>query len=95
MTEDELKDSFAKVINSIIDKRGLTQRAAAKILEIDQPKVSRLKSLELYSFSITKLMLLLNLLDMDVEIKISPSKGEVGAITFKVKDEYGVQRIVR
>ena len=36
------KAELARKIGAIIDRRGLTQAAAAEVLEIDQPKVSAL-----------------------------------------------------
>lgn len=57
-------------INQIIERRGLKQIEAAKILEIDQPKVSALSCGRLRDFSIERLIGFLNKLDRDVEIII-------------------------
>ena len=64
------KAKLAQKINSIIDKRGLKQKAAAEVLEITQPKVSLLKCGRLEDFSIEKLISFLNKLDRDVEIRV-------------------------
>ena len=57
-------------INHIIEKRGLKQKEAAKVLGIDQPKVSALRCSRLDDFSIERLISFLNKLDRDVEIVI-------------------------
>jgi len=57
-------------INQIIDRRRLTQSAAAEILGINQPKVSALRRYKLEGFSLERLMTLLTALDRDVEIHI-------------------------
>lgn len=56
---DELliKADLAIAIAALIKQQSLTQAAAAKVLGIDQPKVSRLVRGDLYGFSIDHLML--------------------------------------
>ena len=54
--EDRLaKAELARMIGAIIRDRGLTQAAAAKILGVDQPKVSALASGRLAGFSFERL----------------------------------------
>ena len=69
---DELlvKAGLAHRIGVLIDK--LTQVEAAKLLGIDQPKVSRLLRGELYGFSTEQLMRFLNDLGHDVAIDVKP-----------------------
>lgn len=62
------KVKLAYQINGIIEKRNLNQTEAAKVLDIDQPKVSALKCGRLSGFSIERLINFLNKLDHDVEI---------------------------
>jgi predicted XRE-type DNA-binding protein len=57
-------------ICDIIEARKLTQDQAAKILGIDQPKVSALIRGKLSGFSSDRLFRFLNALDRDVEIVI-------------------------
>ncbi len=64
------KAELAIKINAIIAKRRLKQDEAAKILEIDQPKVSALSCGHLDDFSIERLITFLNRLDHDVEILV-------------------------
>jgi predicted XRE-type DNA-binding protein len=59
----------AKIVREI-QRRRVTQSAAAAILGIDQPKVSALKQGNLSGFSIERLMRFLVLLGRDVEIVV-------------------------
>lgn len=69
--EEELaKARLASTIYDIIEERDLTQVQAAKILGIDQPKVSALKNGRLGGFSIERLFIFLRKLDRDIEIVI-------------------------
>ena len=69
---DELlvKAGLAHRISVLIDD--LSQVAAAKLLRIDQPKVSRLLRGDLYGFSTEQLMRFLNDLGHDVAIEVRP-----------------------
>lgn len=70
------KAKLAFCITEIIERRGLIQNKAAKILGINQPKVSALMSGQLSGFSIERLIKFLNKLDQDVEIVIKPHKSK-------------------
>ncbi len=70
------KADLAIRICDIIAERGLTQRQAAKVLRIDQPKVSALVHGRLEGFSLSRLFRFLNALDRDVEIVIRPKSGD-------------------
>lgn len=76
--EDALaKAELTAKISEIIESKGLTQAAAAKILGIDQPKVSALLRGKLTGFSTERLIKFLNALGRDVEIVVKdrPRKG--------------------
>ena len=69
-------------ISEIIQERGLTQKDAAGVLGIPQPKVSCLMNGKLSMFSLEHLFEILNALDRDVEIIIKPkTKQEKFATT--------------
>ena len=68
--EHLVKADLALTINKIIEKRKLKQVEAAKILGINQPKVSALANGRLKDFSIDRLIDFLNRLDQDVQIVI-------------------------
>jgi predicted XRE-type DNA-binding protein len=77
---DELliRVDLAISIATIIADRELTQTAAAKVLGIDQPKVSRLLRGDLYGFSIDQLIRLLGALGQRVSVTVEPVVGEPG-----------------
>ena len=64
------KAELAQKINAIITRRRLTQAEAAKLLGVDQPKVSALKRGRLSGFSLERLVRFLILLGRDVEIVV-------------------------
>jgi len=68
------KAQIAYRICGILEKRKLTQKEAATVLGIDQPKVSALLRGRLEGFSSDRLFRFLNALDRDVEIIIKPTK---------------------
>ena len=76
------KAELALKINQLLKARGLKQVAAAKLLGIDQAKVSYLSTGRLSGFSIERLMKFLALLGQDIVIIITPHKAQdLGHIT--------------
>jgi predicted XRE-type DNA-binding protein len=67
------KAELARSITAIIQERGLTQREAARVLGIDQPKVSAISRGRLGDFSLERLLMLVNRLGMDIDIAVSPN----------------------
>ncbi len=67
------KAQLASRICDIIRERQLTQVEAAKVLGINQPKVSALMRGKLDGFSLDRLFRFLNALDQNVEIMIKPN----------------------
>ncbi len=65
-----IKAALAAKISSIIEHRHLTQAEAAKILGIDQPKVSALTRGRLAGFSTERLFRLIRALGRDVDIVV-------------------------
>jgi predicted XRE-type DNA-binding protein len=79
------KAGLAMRIAGILRARRLTQARAARILKIDQPKISRLLRGQLSGFSTDRLMQFLTLLGRDVEIVVkdaprSRRRGQVRVI---------------
>jgi len=68
--EEFARAQLASRIQQIIKRRRLTQVAAARLMGIDQPKVSALLNGRLANFSSARLMRLLTALGQDVEIVI-------------------------
>jgi len=71
-----VKAKLAMRIEIIIEKRNLKQAEAAKILGINQPKVSALINGRLSGFSIERLFHFLNLLNQDVEIIVKNKRSK-------------------
>jgi predicted XRE-type DNA-binding protein len=68
--EKRTRVCLAVAINRIIEARRLSQTAAARVLDVNQPKISALVNYRLEGFSVERLMNFLNALDRDVEIVI-------------------------
>lgn len=68
------KVDLAIQINNLIKQKALTQKAAAEILAIDQPKISALNKGKLSGFSLERLFRFLNFLGQDITIKVTPKK---------------------
>lgn len=68
------KAKIAGRICDILKAKKLTQIAAAKILKVDQPRVSDLICGRLRRFSTEKLFEFLTALDQDIEIVIKPKQ---------------------
>lgn len=67
-----VKAKLAYQINHLIQKRGLKQKDASKLLELDQPKISALSRGKLAGFSVERLFKFLAILNQDIEIIIKP-----------------------
>ncbi|MBI1784546.1 XRE family transcriptional regulator [Candidatus Sumerlaeota bacterium] len=76
------KAELALHICAIFNDRGLTQSEAAKLLKVDQPKISALMRGKLDGFSAERLFRFLNALGRDVQIVIRPNPR--GAISARV-----------
>ncbi len=68
--ERQTKVRLAFAINEILERRRLPQTRAARLLGINQPKISALSNYRLEGFSVERLMHFLTALDKDVEIII-------------------------
>jgi predicted XRE-type DNA-binding protein len=72
------KAELARKIGAIIERKGLSQVAAAEVLEIDQPKVSALVRGRLTGFSLDRLVRFLVLLGSDVQIVVKSRARAAG-----------------
>jgi predicted XRE-type DNA-binding protein len=70
------KAELAQKIIELIRERGLTQSEAAKILRVDQPKVSALMRGRLTGFSLERLMRFLILFGQDIQITVRANEEE-------------------
>jgi predicted XRE-type DNA-binding protein len=80
--ERRAKADLAIRIAGVIRSQRLTQTGAARLLKIDQPKISRLLRGQLSGFSTERLMQFLTLLGRDIEIVIkrAPRKRQQGQV---------------
>ena len=69
------KSRLTRVIADILKQRALTQKEAAKLLGVDQPKISRLIRGQFREFSLERLIQFLGALDRRVDIVVRPAKG--------------------
>jgi predicted XRE-type DNA-binding protein len=70
--EAKIKAELAMLISDIIKEKGLTQQQAAELMNIDQPKVSKIVRGLLSEFSIERLLKFVLTLGFDIEIKPKP-----------------------
>lgn len=83
--ELDTKANLAIEIARLIRKRRLTQMDAARILGIDQPKVSAILRGRLEKFSVERLCALLTKLGCDVDIRVREGRGRSsGRLTVSV-----------
>lgn len=66
------KTNLAIQINALIKRKKLTQKQAAELLNIDQPKISALSTGKLSGFSLERLFRFLTILGQDITINITP-----------------------
>ena len=76
------KAELARQIGDIIARRRLTQATAARLLGVDQPKVSALLHGRLAGFSVERLVRFLNALGQDVNIVVraAPRSRAIGRV---------------
>ena len=79
-TNLEIKAGLVLRISRIIERRRLTQVQAARILGIDQPKVSMLLRGRYEGFSIERILRFLTALDQDVKITIAAKRRGVAEV---------------
>ncbi len=80
--EKQTKVRLAVAINRIIRRQHLSQVAAARRMDVNQPKISALSNYRLDGFSVERLINFLTALDHDVEIVIRrrPGSRHVGTV---------------
>jgi predicted XRE-type DNA-binding protein len=76
--ELQTKVRLALWLNRILEERKLTQAEAARVLGVNQPKVSALKGYKLEGFSVERLMRFATALEHDVVIEIRPKAKRKG-----------------
>jgi predicted XRE-type DNA-binding protein len=82
--EHQLKAVLVVQLQRFIKGRKLTQSAAAKLIGIKQPDLSKILRGHYQGFSVARLLRMLTVFDQDVEITTRPHRrsGEAGKIIF-------------
>lgn len=78
----QIKTCLVIQIRKAMQTQGLTQVKAAKRMGISQPKVSDMMRGDFTNLSERKLMDCLTRLGYDIDIKVNPTKSEVGHLRF-------------
>ena len=86
------KADLASQINDIIKEKKLTQIDAAKLLGVDQPKISLLAQGKLSGFSLERLFKFLNILGQNITIKVSKTKTRKPANVVVMKKTHIIKR---
>jgi predicted XRE-type DNA-binding protein len=76
----QLRADLLGCIASIVAQRKLTQAAAGRLMQMDQPRVSALLNSKIALFSTDRLLRALSDLGQDVELRIKPSTHEKGQL---------------
>ena len=77
-----VKADLTSAICQVIQERGLSQRRAAALVGLDQPKISVLKSGDIRGFSVDRLLKILSRLGYLVNISIEKTREMSGPIRF-------------
>lgn len=80
-----VKAELVKRLENIIKRRSITQSAAAKIIGVSQPDLSKILKGNFRGYSIGRLMKFLTAFDRDVEIVIrrKRTKGKSGQVSVR------------
>lgn len=75
---EQLKSVLAARVIGVLDRRGLTVRAAAKLTGVAAADFSRLRRARLDRFTIDRLMAILGRLDQDVRVRVTVRRRTSG-----------------
>jgi predicted XRE-type DNA-binding protein len=93
--EHLVKAQLVYKIDGLMKARGLKQVAAAKLLGVKQPDVSKMLRGDFRQFSVERLLRFLVALGQDVEIVVRPDRGARTAQQLRVADEAEFERLQR
>jgi predicted XRE-type DNA-binding protein len=78
-----LKAQLMRAINAEIRRRALTQEAAAALVDLKQPELSRIANGRGSGFSTDRLIEVLRHLGRDIEVVVSNASGPIGELRFR------------
>jgi predicted XRE-type DNA-binding protein len=73
--EELIKARLVVELRNLIEERGISQTAAAKLMGVAQPDLSKLLKGRVAGFSLDRLLGFVCALGADVEIKLKPSRA--------------------
>ncbi len=68
---EKIRSIFLNIITSNINGRKLNQKNAAKVLGIDQPKISHIKNGKISGFSMERLLKFIKILGYEINICVN------------------------
>jgi predicted XRE-type DNA-binding protein len=80
-----VKAQLVSRIDAIIRERGLSQREAARILDVAQPDLSNILRGRFRGYSVERLMRMLTAFDCDVSIVITEKDREAASIPVRAR----------
>jgi predicted XRE-type DNA-binding protein len=87
-----IKAQLVSRIDDIIRERGLSQREAARILDVAQPDLSNILRGRFRGYSVERLMRMLTALDCDVSIVVAEKGREPATIPVRATAAIGKHR---
>jgi predicted XRE-type DNA-binding protein len=78
-----LKAQLMRAINAEIRRRVLTQEAAAALVDLKQPELSRIANGRGSGFSTDRLIEVVRHLGRDIEVVVSNASGPIGELRFR------------
>jgi len=78
-----LKAKLMHAINAEIDRRGLTQEEAGKLVRLKQSELSRIANGRGSGFSTDRLIDALRHLGRNIEVSVSIASGQVGELRYR------------
>jgi predicted XRE-type DNA-binding protein len=86
------KAELAILISSVIKRKKLTQKKAAELIGIDQPKISAIIRGQLSGFTIDRLFRFLMALGMDIIIEVKPHTSRTNPVNIQVVQSQSFRR---
>jgi len=82
--EMKMKAQAIRVLSDYIEASGMTQKEAAEVLGIDQPKISKILRGQFHSLSMEKVFGLLIALGKDINITVKEKEESLGHLRMHV-----------
>lgn len=87
------KAELAVLISAVIKKKKLTQKQAAELIGVDQPKISAVIRGQLSGFTVDRLFRFLMALGMDIIIEVKPHNSRISPVNIQVVESHPFQEL--